>query len=265
MAVYSKDEKGSMVPAPELPAEALIAIDRAEDEQIIKRITDINVQPYYAYAYQIMTKHGPVDIVGISVDGAREIARLLGNIKVGTDIKVEDRGDYYYAVVPVTDLTRNITLLGVARQSKYRVGEGFSQDEQRVDEWAFVAAINKAQRNGILAVAPQDVVQQIVQKLDPKRIKRIPQPQHTPQITARSEQQKTVVEEVAQEKEESEHNEVTDDDKKALMKYLRDLGFTNQEMKPFIAQVTGKVSGWTKDDFEKVKNEAVKVKGEKLL
>jgi hypothetical protein len=46
----------------------------------------------------------------------------------------------------------------------------------RIDETAFVKVVNKGQRNGILGVAPQDAIAQIVSKLDPKYIKKLEAP-----------------------------------------------------------------------------------------
>lgn len=250
--MLAKTDQGIM--PVEATEEALIAIDRAEDNEIIARLTSASSQQYYAYSYGIMTKDGPVDVVGISVDGSREIARMLGNIKVSSEIKVEDRGDYFYAVVPVTDLTRNVTLVGVARQSKYIIGEGLKQDERRIDEWAFVKAINKAQRNGILAIAPQNVIQEIISKLDPKLIKRLkPLPQDTKQnkVIIQPDQNSAQPSDTS-----STQDKVTDEDKRELKNYLKSLGIPDYEIGPFVAKVTGKSKGWTKQDFEKVKDEA---------
>lgn len=251
--LYAKTDHG-IVPV-EATEEALIAIDRAADDEIISHLTNLSAQQYYAYSYTIQTKEGPVDIVGISVDGARELARMLGNIKVASDVKVEDRGDYFYAVVPVTDVVRNVTLIGVARQSKYIVGEGFKQDDKKIDEWAFVKAINKAQRNGILAIAPQNVIQSVINKLNPKMIKRLkPLPQYENKIEVK--QVKQEEEEASKDKTRAENDKVTEEDKKELRMYLKSLGMQDYEMGPFIAKVTGKSKGWIKQDFEKVKDEA---------
>jgi len=123
----------------------------------------------------VKTKEGVKDIIGIGVDGAKELANLLGNIKVSADIKAEDRGDYIYAIVPVTNMTRNVTLLGAAGQPKYIVGEGMELTD-RIDPTAFVKAISKAQRNGILAVAPQETIAEIIKRLDTKAIKKLQPP-----------------------------------------------------------------------------------------
>jgi hypothetical protein len=174
--LYEQDEKGALVPARgEIPEEALVAIERADEQTIVERLTNVNAQQTFGYAYPIRTKEGEKWIIGIGVDGAKEIAHQLGNIKVSTELKVDERGDYLYGVLPVTDLTRNVTLLGAARQSKYMVGEGMVPTD-RIDDLSWVKLINKCQRNGILAVADQLMLANIVSRLDAKAIKRLPSP-----------------------------------------------------------------------------------------
>jgi len=175
MAYYT-DEKGKLVPySGEIPQEAIMAIEAADEQTIVERLTRIDAQSIFAYSYPVKTKEGIKDIIGIGVDGAKEIANLLGNIKVSPDIKAEERGDYIYAIVPVTNLVRNVTLLGAAGQPKYIVGEGMELTD-RIDATAFVKAISKAQRNGILSVASQETIAVIISKLDTKAIKKLPAP-----------------------------------------------------------------------------------------
>jgi len=175
MAYYT-NEKGELVPyTGEVPQEAILAIEAADEQTIVERLTNVDAQPIFAYSFPVKTKEGVKDIIGIGVDGAKELANLLGNIKVSSDIKAEDRGDYIYAIVPVTNMTRNVTLLGAAGQPKYIVGEGMELTD-RIDPTAFVKAISKAQRNGILAVAPQETIAEIVKRLDVKAIKKLQPP-----------------------------------------------------------------------------------------
>lgn len=176
MSVYERDKGGQLVPVEgEIPEEAITAIERADEQAIIEKITRIDAQPFFAYSYLIKTKEGAKEIIGISVDGAKEIARQLGNIKATTDIRVEEKDDYFYVILPVTDLIRNVTLLGVGRQSKYIIGEGMIPTD-RIDETAFVKAISKAQRNGILAIADQLTIARIVDRLDTRAIKKLSAP-----------------------------------------------------------------------------------------
>ena len=179
MALYERNEEGQLVPFEgDVPEEAIQAIERADEQAIVERLTKVEAQPFFAYSYPINTKRGPREIIGISVDGAKEIGRQLGNIKPSTDFKVDERDDYLYCALPVTDLVRNFTWIGVARQSKYILDEGM-QPTDRIDETAFVKVVNKAQRNGILGVAPQEAIAQIISKLEPKYIKKLQSPPPT--------------------------------------------------------------------------------------
>jgi hypothetical protein len=176
MSLYEQNEKGALVPVKgEIPEEALVAIERADEQTIVEKLTNVNAQQFFGYAYPIRTKEGEKWIIGIGVDGAKEIARQLGNINVNTELKVEEKGDHLYGVLPVTDLVRNVTLLGAARQSKYMIGEGMVPTD-RIDDLAWVKLVNKCQRNGILAVADQLMLANIVSRLEPKAIKRLPLP-----------------------------------------------------------------------------------------
>jgi len=176
MTVYERDQKGELIPfEDEVPEEAIAAIERADEQAIVERLTRVEAQPFFAYSYPIKTKHGTKEIIGISVDGSKEIGRQLGNIKPSTDFKVDERDDYLYCALPVTDLVRNFTWIGVARQCKYILDEGMHPTD-RIDETAFVKVVNKAQRNGILGVAPQEAIAQIISKLDTKFIKKLEAP-----------------------------------------------------------------------------------------
>lgn len=173
MAYYQEGEKGALVPARgEVIQEAMLAIERADEETIVQHLTSDFASAFFIYSYPI--KGGQV--VGIGVDGSKEIARLLGNIEVLSDIKVDKDTDpdYIYAMVRARDITRNVTLLGVGRQCKYIVGENW-QPTDRVDETAFVKSVNKGIRNAILSVAPQEAIAKIVQTfIEQKRLKKLP-------------------------------------------------------------------------------------------
>ena len=181
MPFYSK-VSGEMVPyTGELPQEAALAIERADDQAIIENLTKGELQPYFAYSYPVQTKEGTKEIIGISVEGANEIARQLGNIKISASLRVEEREGYFYVIVEATDLMRNVTLPAVGRQSKFVLGKGMVPTDQ-IDETAFVKAVSKATRNGILKVAPQDVIARILQRLDSRVIKQIPAPPSTKEL-----------------------------------------------------------------------------------
>ncbi len=159
MAFYTKGEKGKgVVPyKKDISQEALAAIDRADDEAIAKHLVSPFGAEHFLYSYPIQTAEGLKEIIGIGVDGGYEIAHLMGNIEVLPNVKVEERGDYLYSCIWAKDLTRNVTLMGVARQCKFILGKG-NEPTNRLDETAYVKAITKGQRNAILAIAPQEAI-----------------------------------------------------------------------------------------------------------
>lgn len=322
MPLYERDDKGALVPvAGEIPEEAIMAIERADEQTIVERLTRIEAQPFFAYSYPIRTKEGIKEIIGISVDGAKEIARQLGNIRASTDIKLEEKDDYFYVLVPVTDLVRNVTLLGVGRQSKYIIGEGMIPSD-RIDETAFVKAISKAQRNGILSVAPQLAIADIISRLDPKAIKRLPGPPASGKpylspskalakpkpgetvspelaeiaslrqklhlkwdelqkadpsvgdkkewlkehykaessIELSLEQLKEAIQNVGAEITLSAGPVATTEEKREIVKALRELGKNDKEITSFFHEITGKKGGWTKADIEKLSAKIAELK-----
>ena len=156
--------------------EAIAAIERADEKAIIESFAGGFAQEHLIYSYPIKTKEGKKLVVGISVDGAKEIARLLGNIEILPDVKVQERDDYFYGMIRAKDLLRNVTLAGFGRQSMYILGESNEPTDRR-DEMAYVKALSKAQRNGILSVAPQEAVVKIVQQfIEQKKLGRLAPP-----------------------------------------------------------------------------------------
>jgi hypothetical protein len=259
MPYYTRQGKELVPYKEDVPEEAILAIERADEQSIVESLTAPEKQKYFAYSYEIMTKEGPRQIIGISVDGAAEIALELGNIEVLPDLKVEDRDDYFYAMLRARDLTRNTTLMGVGRQCKYQVGKGYQPDRERPNEWAFVQAVSKGQRNSILAIAPQEAIIKIVEKLKPEFIKKLPPPGTLGKGEPGKQEEKK--DEVKEEKaSEAERKEVINS--YIEMKSWKHPLTQDQkgEITKFFADTTGKIAGWTKSDIEKLKAEIAKAK-----
>lgn len=164
MALYEEVD-GRIVPfTGDLPDEAIRYIERADDESIVQRMTTGFGADAFIYHFAIQTNTGPKDVVGISSAGSDEMAKMLGNMEALNDIRLDKDSDpdYIYAMVRVKDLIRNVTLIGVGRQCKYVVGKGNAPMHDRPDEHAFVKAITKGQRNGILHHVSEDIVLKII-------------------------------------------------------------------------------------------------------
>lgn len=169
MPLYERDEEGKLVPIGEGVSEEVIrAIEKYDDEAIVHRLTTGIASQAYIYSYPIQTKTGTKQIIGISADGASEIALMIGNIEVLPDARVDKDSDpdYIYGMVRAKDVVRNVTLLGVGRQCKYQIGKGNLPDHDRIDEHAFVKAITKAQRNGILHLTSEEIIIKIINTFD---------------------------------------------------------------------------------------------------
>jgi len=162
---YERDSEGKLVPViGEVPEAAITVIERFDEEAIAHRLTTGIASDSFIYHYPIKTATGVKEIVGVSTDGADEIARMLSNLEVLPDIKVDKDSDpdYFYVMVRVKDLIRNVTLLGTGRACKYQIGKGNQPDHDRPNEWAFVSSVSKAQRNAILRHTPEEAIIKII-------------------------------------------------------------------------------------------------------
>lgn len=166
MPVYEQKEDGSLavMSGGEELDEAIRGIERADDNAIVQRMTTGLGSKAFLYDFPIRTSEGMKHVIGISSAGADEMAKQLGNMEALNDVRLDKDSDpdYIYAMVRVKDLIRNVTLIGVGRQCKFVVGKGNAPDHDRMDEHAFVKAITKGQRNGILHHVSEDIVIKII-------------------------------------------------------------------------------------------------------
>jgi len=193
MAYYTRDSNGNLVPSDfDVPEEAISVIERADSEAIVQAMTSGVASDKFIYEYPINTKDGKKWVVGISSVGADEIARQMRNLETLNDYRIDKESDpdYIYAGVRVRDIVTNVTLLGVGRQCKFVVGAGNLPLRDRIDEHAFVKAVTKGQRNGILHQAPADAVLKIINELSKKgKVKQLVPPTVTTAPAVRTTQQ----------------------------------------------------------------------------
>lgn len=165
MPYYEENQSGTIVPlVGDVPDDAIRSIERADDDAIVQRMTSGFGADAFIYKFTIRTSDGPKDVIGISSAGADEMAKMLGNMETLNDARIDKDSDpdYIYAMVRVKDMIRNVILMGVGRQCKYQVGKGNLPDHDRMDEHAFVKALTKGQRNGILHHVSEDTVLKII-------------------------------------------------------------------------------------------------------
>jgi len=162
---YEVDQTtGEMTAAKEIPSEVTEQIEAMDDAAIIQSMTTGLGSDVFIYRYTIKTNQGAKEIIGISAEGSYELANKVRNMEVLSDYRIDKDNDpdYIFAVVRVKNTATQVTLLGVGRQCKYVVGSGNMPVRDRMDEHAFVKAVTKAQRNGILHHADQGVIAEII-------------------------------------------------------------------------------------------------------
>ena len=165
MTYHERDKSGALVPAGLLPQEFLQMAESMDDNVIIQRMTTGSASEAFYYKYPMSSAEGKKEIIGVSVDGADELANMVGNLKTLTmEIRVDKDSDpdYCYAMVPVLNVTRNTVLVGVGRACKFVVGKNNVPQRDKNDDHWFVKAIGKGQRNGILKHIPEEIITQAV-------------------------------------------------------------------------------------------------------
>ncbi len=127
---------------PKLPAE--FAESNARDEQQIQTIA-IDPDTVQALFYH----HRESDSHCLSYAGIRTLADTIGNIEVGNP-SVEETPGSYLAVVPATNHSNHVRMVGVAHQPR-RGRNGV------LDPFAYESAVGKASRNALFKVIPESV------------------------------------------------------------------------------------------------------------
>lgn len=143
-------------------------IDRADEESIIEELSGKMTQKV-CYQFEVTDKSaegGKRIIQGIGFRGAMEIARAETGI--GADSTVKPSGDIRNGTMFVTvfcrDLVKNVGIWGAGWQKMNM--KRWSKDkggwEEVEDPFAFIKAMNKAQRNGILALLGESVKEKYI-------------------------------------------------------------------------------------------------------
>ena len=126
-------------------------LDIKDDLQIEESIRGRIIEEY---AYQF--RAGGRMVTGLSYAGVMAAVRKQGNIKVLAIQSTEDK-DHYKAEATVRDEARNIEVKGFAMQRKFYPGG-------MPDEFAFVKACGKAQRNGLRKVIDEAMGKAILEE-----------------------------------------------------------------------------------------------------
>ncbi len=163
--LYERTEQGLRRFQGNLLEDAAGALERADEDSIVAALGDGRFADEYLYCLHADGK----DLVGISTGGAFEMARLLGCVEVLPEVNTDRDEAGYHVVVRVRDNLRQVTLLGAARQPfrkqaplAGRPGHETGETDEKPDSNAWVVAVNKAQRNGILRLVSAEARRRII-------------------------------------------------------------------------------------------------------
>lgn len=124
-----------------------------DDEQVI---AEIQGRYLSEFVYNFKTKQG--EVTGLSWAGTKEIARMQGNISID-DINISETEKTYRVLAQARDTARNVTMFGVAEQSKMlklKTGMGVE------DLHALSKCVSRSQRNAIRGLIPEMFIKEMI-------------------------------------------------------------------------------------------------------
>jgi len=139
----------------ESKTQAFDIMNQRDDSQVLLEIQGGFMEEF---VYSFPTKEGKV--TGLSWAGAKEVARQMGNISV-EDCDILEKPDTYLVKCKAKDMKRNVTMFGVAEQSKnmkLRNGEDIR------DLHALSKAVSRAQRNAIRGLIPEIFIKKMIEQ-----------------------------------------------------------------------------------------------------
>lgn len=138
----------------EIPPELYEMMERLDEDQIVEEMKGLKPETMI-YQFTVAGR----EVKGLSYAGVREAARRMGYLEL-FDLKVEDKGEHWYATVRGRDKIRDITIYGVSHQpKKIKLRDGTEQE----DPFAYVKCANKACRNALRALLPEKVVNETIE------------------------------------------------------------------------------------------------------
>jgi len=128
--------------------EMLVAIERSDDNEIIRMMQGHAIQEY-VYSF----KQGGRTVEGLTIAGINEVANRRGGIEV-SDIEVTETETTFQCVVKATDTQVHTSRYGAFEQAKSQGG--------KVDAYAFTKAVHKAQRNAVRQLLPVPLIREVM-------------------------------------------------------------------------------------------------------
>lgn len=155
-----------------LPEEAYAVLDRLDENMISSELAGL--LEYGAqeliYSFEIAGRQ----VTGLSWPGAKALARWMadkGHPMDAVEKEITQDDETWYADVRVLDKGTGLALWG---SSKCKKTKRLKSGAEKPDEFARTIALNKAQRNGILAHVPdKQIAQFIKQAVDEGKVKKV--------------------------------------------------------------------------------------------
>jgi len=172
-----------------LPEEAYTVLDRLDEKMIgseLAGLVEYGAQELI-YSFKIDGK----DVTGLSWAGAKTLARWMAEKEHPLDaeeLKITSDEETWYAEVKIVDKKTGLGLWGTSKADKMKeihvVGEdrkwvknpdGTWKMTEKPDGFARTIALNKAQRNAILAHVPDKLIAQFIkQAIDEGKVRKVP-------------------------------------------------------------------------------------------
>ena len=126
--------------------EAYTLINQKDDQQLLAELQGAFLDEF---VYSFPTMEGKV--TGLSWAGVKEVVRKMGNINV-EELIITETPDTYRVLAKAKDMQRNITMWGVAEQTKKMK---LISGEEIFDIHAISKVVSRAQRNSCRALIPE--------------------------------------------------------------------------------------------------------------
>jgi len=155
-----------------LPEEAYAVLDRLDENMITSELAGLieyGAQELI-YSFEIAGRQ----VTGLSWPGAKALARWMadkGHPMDAVEKEITQDDETWYADVRVLDKSTGLALWGSSKCKKIKL---LRSGEEKPDEFSRTIALNKAQRNAILAHVPdKQIAQFIKQAVDKGKVKKV--------------------------------------------------------------------------------------------
>lgn len=153
--VAPKKEETSVLAVLDRKDQAYDLINQRDDDQVLLEIQGGFLEEF---VYSFPTREGKV--TGLSWAGVKEVARQMGNISV-EECDIRETDVSWQIKCKAKDLTRNVTMFGVAEQSKKLLLKGGGEV---VDMHSLSKAVSRAQRNAIRGLIPELFIKKMIER-----------------------------------------------------------------------------------------------------